>query len=244
MRSPAPLLSVVVPVGPDDDIAPALRSQLQQLPPACEVIEVRARSARPGAVVSGAFGATPAWRLLHAPAGRACQQNHGAAAASGACVWFVHADSRFAAGTVAAALDFARSSAQALAYFDLRFVDDGPRWMWLNTVGAALRSRWLQLPFGDQGLLLRRADFMTLTGFRQDLAGGEDHDLVWRARRAGLPLRPLRQPLFTSARKYAAGGWARTTFAHLRATAAQARRFARPGDAANTADRARDRADA
>lgn len=244
MNTSMPWLSMIVPVGPDDDIAPTLREQLLQLPASCEVIEVRAQAARPATVLPGAFGRAPRWRLIDAPAGRASQQNQGAAMADGACVWFVHADSRFGADTLAAALEFARGGTTGLAYFGLRFLDDGPRWMWLNALGVELRSRWLKLPFGDQGLLLHRADFLALGGFRPDLAAGEDHDLVWRARRAGMPLRRLRASLYTSARKYGAGGWARTTLAHLHATAAQARRFARPDAVADIAAQARDRADA
>ena len=142
----------------------------------------------------------------------------------------MHADSRLGADTAAVAHGQALGTHGVLAYFDLRFAPGGPRLMWLNALGVWLRSHWLGLPFGDQGLLLRRADFVGLGGFRTTLSSGEDHDLVWRARRAGLPLRGLPAPIYTSARKYAAGGWARTTGAHLRATVRQARRFARPLD--------------
>jgi len=45
---------------------------------------------------------------------------------------------------------------------------------------------------------------------------------VWRARRAGLPLRAIDAALVTSARKYAERGWLRTTLRHWRLTADQA----------------------
>jgi GT2 family glycosyltransferase len=100
--------------------------------------------------------------------------------------------------------------------------------MALNAGGAWLRSRWLGLPFVEQGLVLPRGIFAALGGFDTTLAHGEDHDLVWRARRGGLRLRPLRAPLYTSARRYAACGWLRTTTEHLAMTAQQAWRFSRP----------------
>ncbi|GAB4351873.1 MAG: hypothetical protein Kow0073_07270 [Immundisolibacter sp.] len=230
MNEDAPLLSVVVPVGPDDEIVPTLRRQLLSLPRRFEVIEVCAADGRPPAVLPARCAAAPDWTVCRAPAGRARQQNHGAALARGQWLWFVHADSRLGTDTAAVAYGQALGAHGVLAYFDLRFEPDGPRLMWLNTLGAWLRSHGLGLPFGDQGLLLRRVDFVDLGGFRTTLSGGEDHDLVWRARRAGLPLRGLPAPIYTSARKYAAGGWARTTLAHLRATVRQARRFARPPD--------------
>ena len=229
-----PLVSVIVPVGPDDDLAPVLRRQLQRLPRRFEVIEVRATRAGPAMVVPAPGAGAPDWRVCLAPAGRAGQQNHGAELARGQWLWFVHADSRLGTDAAAAAHAQAVGGQRVLAYFDLRFVPGGPRLMWLNTLGAWLRSHWLGLPFGDQGLLLRRADFMALGGFCPTLTAGEDHHLVWQARRAGLPLRGLPAPIYTSARKYARGGWGRTTGATLCATVRQARRFARPsGDGRN-----------
>jgi len=99
--------------------------------------------------------------------------------------------------------------------------------MWINTIGAHVRSRWLRLPFGDQGLLMPRRVFEALGGFDERHRGGEDHALVWSARRLGVPLRPLRAPIFTSARKYAQLGWWGTTTMHLRLTGAQAWQFSR-----------------
>lgn len=228
MDDHSPLVSVIVPVGPDDELAPMLRRQLLCLPRCFEVIEVRAAGARPPTVLPARAAGTPDWRVCQAPAGRASQQNHGAELARGQWLWFVHADSRLGTDAATAALAQAVGGQRVLAYFDLRFAPGGPRLMWLNTLGAWLRSHWLGLPFGDQGLLLRRADFVTLGGFRSTLPAGEDHDLVWRARRAGLPLLGLPGAIYTSARKYAQHGWLRTTRAHLRATVRQARRFARP----------------
>jgi hypothetical protein len=99
--------------------------------------------------------------------------------------------------------------------------------MALNTIGANLRSRWLGLPFGDQGLLMPRRVFEALGGFAERHQGGEDHAMVWSARRSGVPLQALRAPIFTSARKYAHRGWWATTAEHLRLTCAQAWRFSR-----------------
>ncbi|MDN5781235.1 MAG: glycosyl transferase family 2, partial [Luteimonas sp.] len=171
--------------------------------------------------------AGPTWRWLRAPTGRALQQNAGAAAADGEWLWFVHADATLAAATLPALARFIAAGAPALGYFDLRFLDDGPALTRVNAVGAWLRSRWLRLPFGDQGLLLPRAAFVSLGGFDPATARGEDHQLVWRARRTGLAIKPVGAPIYTSARRYAAQGWATTTGGHLLETWRQARRFAR-----------------
>jgi hypothetical protein len=162
-----------------------------------------------------------------APRGRAIQLNAGACAADRAWLWFLHADSRLAAATLPALVVAATRAPDALGYFDLRFAADGPPAVRLNELGAFVRSRVLGLPFGDQGFFLAADTFERLGGFDPRLTCGEDHALVWTARRAGVAVAPARAPLYTSARKYADGGWLATTARHLRLTAAQAWRGAR-----------------
>ncbi len=232
MNAPRALarLTVVVPVGPDDRLAPRLRKQLDALPPPAQVNVVYADTDTPRmptpVVVPG-----PAWRSMRAPRGRAAQQNAGAREAQGEWLWFLHADSVLAAETLPALARLIDAGVDVLGYFDLRFLDDGPALMRVNAIGAWIRSRWFGLPFGDQGLALRRATFARLGGFDTALACGEDHDLVWRARRAGLPVRAVGAPLYTSARRYAECGWWATTAGHLCETWRQARRFSRTAGA-------------
>ena len=220
-------LTVVVPVGPGDAMSPRLRAQLDALPAAAQVRVVHA-----DAVPDSADTATqspprggPRWETLAAQRGRASQQNAGAHGAVNAWLWFLHADCELAPDSLPRAARFIDRGGDALGYFDLRFLDDGPALTRLNAVGAWLRSRCLHLPFGDQGMLLPRALFERIGGFDASLQCGEDHDLVWRLRRAGVAVRPVGAPLFTSARKYAARGWWPTTTWHLRETLRQARRF-------------------
>jgi rSAM/selenodomain-associated transferase 2 len=215
-------LSVIVPVGPGDVAWRGLLEDLTVLDRGAEVLVVTTPDDLPGNVAERRRVMTT-W--LEAPAGRARQQNAGAAAAHGHTLWFLHADTRAPAASVAAAQRFA--GRDAVGYFDLRFLDDGPRFVWLNAIGAYLRSRWLNLPFGDQGLILPRRLFDALGGFDESLDAGEDHALVWAARRAHIPLVPVGAPLLTSARRYAEQGWLRTTWRHGRLTVAQARSFAR-----------------
>lgn len=229
MQTALAKVTVVVPVGPGDAVPPVLRSQLATLPREAEVCLVYADAAAAACVSAGSQsidGPRPQW--LIAARGRAAQQNAGAAAATRDWLWFLHADSQLASDTLPALAAFVPRDVDALGYFELRFLSDGPAWMWLNALGAGWRSRWLGLPFGDQGLVLPRGTFERLGGFDPGLSGGEDHDLVWRARAAGVPLRAVGAPLYTSARKYAERGWWTTTAGHLWETWRQARRFSRP----------------
>jgi len=216
-------LSVIIPVGPGELAWRDLLGDLAALPGSAEIILVAPEGESPAEFCPADHGLDLALRWLEAPRGRARQQNAGAAAARGEMLWFLHADSRVPADTIRAAQQ--AGAPGSLGYFDLRFHDDGPWLVRLNSVGARLRSRWLGLPFGDQGLLLHRRLFDALGGFDESLACGEDHALVWSARRAGVPLLPLCAPLYTSARRYREGGWLRTTLRHARLTVGQARAF-------------------
>lgn len=239
-----PELDIVVPAGPGDrawtSLLPQLaRSQANRIilvladDDACDVPEtlekpsLRCKDDEQG-FVRACLDETPAnLQVCRSKAGRAIQLNAGARASDAAWLWFLHADSQVTSETLAAMQEFARMDSVAIGYFRLRFLDDGPRWMFLNTFGAAFRSRVLGLPFGDQGLLMPRSVFDAIGGFDETVAIGEDHDLIWSARSRGIPIRALAAPILTSARKYAERGWWRTTREHLGMTREQAQRFSR-----------------
>ena len=219
-----PVVGIVIPVGPGDLAWRDLLAQLAaQLTPALEVILVATAPEPPDFAQFRPVTVMPSrWRWLIGPTGRAAQQNHGAASASSHFLWFLHADSGLEADALAVLWQRLSADSSALWYFDLHFLPDGPRLMWLNALGAQLRSRLLGMPFGDQGLALSRESFARLGGFREDARYGEDHLLVWAARRSGVRLRSVGRPIHTSARKYQQQGWLRTTLSHFRLTWKQA----------------------
>ncbi len=226
----APKLAVIVPVGPDDEAWRALLPQLAVLPAGSELCLSFADAVPADAcallrVHVPALTAT----VIAGPPGRALQLNAGIAATNAPFLWLLHADSQLTPA-VPAALDRALAEAsEALSYFDLAFDGDAPALMVLNRIGAWIRSHWLGLPFGDQGFVIARRTLAALGGFRAEDGRGEDHALVWRARRAGVPLRPARATLRTSARRYIERGWLATTVDHLVETWRQVRRFRRAG---------------
>nr|WP_281421665.1 glycosyltransferase [Lysobacter antarcticus] len=229
-------VTVVVPVGPGDRLSRQLREQLSQLPTRAHVVvvgcdppptdQVQAAEARGRASTGGPAG--PRWQMFQSPTGRSLQQNEGAAAARSDWLWFLHADAALAPETLPALARFVAEGRSALGYFDLRFLGDGPALVHLNAVGVWLRSRALGLPFGDQGFVLPRRLFAAVGGFDPATTRGEDHQLVWRVRRAGAPVVAIGAPLYTSARRYASRGWVATTTGHVGETLRQAWRFSRP----------------
>jgi len=219
-----PRVSIVVPIGPGESAWRALLGDLQGLPVDVELLLMGVETAPPELdALSDALAGRLRW--LQAPQGRAVQQNAGAAAARGDWLCFLHADSRLDATAVRALAALAQRPA-ALYHFDLGFFD-GPALLYLNALGANLRSRLFGLPFGDQGLSLPRADFQRLGGFDEQLPRAEDHALVWAAHRARLPVRSLGARLRTSGRRYAEEGWLRTTLRFLALSWTQARAFSK-----------------
>jgi len=147
--------------------------------------------------------------------GRAKQLNAGAKRASRQVIWFLHADTQLSDGVVEALNQFIQQTELSLGYFDLKFAQDGPWSTRLNAWAANLRSRYARLPFGDQGLIVRKSVFERLNGFDESVLIGEDMDFVIRAQSMGINLFPLAAALITSARRYRQYGWLKTTLKHL-----------------------------
>jgi hypothetical protein len=222
-RLVTPSLAIVVPAGPGDVAWESLLPQLEAVGAQEIALVLTHADASTDAIATLPSNVT----LVVSVAGRAHQLNAGAAETSADWLWFLHADSMLTRETIQELRCFVRSEEWAIGYFALRFLRDGPRLSWLNSWGASLRSRWLGLPFGDQGFVMPRRVFETLGRFDEDLPSGEDHALVWTAHALQIPLRCLPAPIFTSARKYARDGWWPTTRQHLRLTVQQARAFSR-----------------
>ncbi|WP_414585062.1 TIGR04283 family arsenosugar biosynthesis glycosyltransferase [Scytonema sp. PCC 10023] len=147
-------------------------------------------------------------KLISAPRGRAYQMNAGALAASGEILLFLHADSRLPAefdimvrtalqqrGVVAGAFAL-RIDAQL---WSLRLVEWGVNW----------RSRFLQMPYGDQAIFLTKEIFYRIGKF-PELPIMEDLELVQRLRRTG-GITIIAVPILTSARRWLKNGVFQTT---------------------------------
>lgn len=148
-------------------------------------------------------------RVIEAPAGRAGQLAAGARATGGDVVLFLHADTRLPGGWVRAVHTALREPEVVGGAFALRF-DRGARRdarapraggvLGLIEGGARLRGRLLSLPYGDQGLFVRRSVLEAIGGVPQ-VPILEDLDLVAALKRRGrLALLPL--AVESSARRY------------------------------------------
>lgn len=133
---------------------------------------------------------------------RGAQLRRGAQMAGGDWLLFLHADTVLPAGWSAAVR--MRMAQGGPAAFRLRFDVEGfmPR---LVAGWANLRTRYLGLPYGDQGLLISRADHDAAGGFA-DIPLMEDVAMA-RALGRGIALLPIAAT--TSASRYMREGWLR-----------------------------------
>ncbi len=146
-------------------------------------------------------------RVVSVKGGRGRQLNAGAALASGEYLLFLHADSMLPERAFDE-IDRILSGGVVLGAFRLGI--DGERRLlrWVEW-GANLRSRWWSLPYGDQGLFLRREDFLGMHGFRP-WPMMEDYEIVRRARKLGR-VKISEEAVLTSARRWNRRGIMMTT---------------------------------
>jgi rSAM/selenodomain-associated transferase 2 len=206
-----PLVSIVIPVRSE---AAALEDLLRDLNveigPGIEIIVSAAMPLDDTLAGVRARYTNVIW--VESAPGRGRQLNAGAAHATGTWLWFVHADSRTPHGWLAAfrALDEDDDVAGGAFTFAL----DSSAWQArLLERAVALRVRWFNLPYGDQGLFVRRRIFDSLGGFAP-LPLMEDVEFVRRLTRSGR-MRHLTFRLTTSARRWEREGWLRRSARNL-----------------------------
>ena len=147
-------------------------------------------------------------QVLVSPPGRAVQQNHGAGEATGDVVLFLHADCLLPADAAAKAEQALGDSRVVGGAFRQRIDADG--WLYrLLEHGNAWRARWRQVPYGDQGLFVRRECFEAVGGF--PVVPLMDDVMLSRALRRLGRLEFLEGPLVVNARRWKKQGVVRQT---------------------------------
>ena len=204
-----PLVSVVMPVLNEETVLrrnlPVLMRRLARQPHRIEFIVVDGGSSDASVEVARDSGAV----VIASPRGRGRQMNVGTAAAKGEWLWYLHADCLPAEGALEQMLEMvAKHHRRAWGYYKARIDASGVALRVIEW-GVNLRSRLLSLPYGDQGLFVRRDLMQQIGGFTESPLL-EDVDLVRRLARAGRPIR-VRLPLLIDPRRWRRHGAWRTT---------------------------------
>jgi rSAM/selenodomain-associated transferase 2 len=198
------MLSVVIPAL---DAAATLKSCLEALGPVPDLVVIDGGSRDATREIARSARA----RVIDSPRGRGLQLAAGADAATQPWLLFLHADTRLAHGWRLAVKAHAAARPKAAGAF--RFRLDDPAWQ-ARVVerGVALRVKLFALPYGDQGLLISRALYDRVGGYRP-LPLMEDVDLVRRLGRRRLAVLPA--DALTSAARWRRDGWARRSARNL-----------------------------
>ncbi len=146
-------------------------------------------------------------RVLTEPRGRARQMNAGAAVATGAMLWFVHADSRVPAAAAQYIVKALATPRICWGRFDVRLSGTQPLLRMVERL-MNLRSRLTGIATGDQAVFVDRALFHAVGGYA-DIPLMEDIELCHRLKAQGRPA-CLRVPVITSSRRWEQHGVLRT----------------------------------
>lgn len=190
------MISVIIPTLNEAPRIGALLGALRADAPDAEIVVADGGSADGTADVARG-GAS---KVLSTPPGRGVQLKAGADAATGDILLFLHADSGFPAGGLAAIeRQFAENPTLAGGNFRVVFDGDSGFSRWLTGFYAWFRTRGLY--YGDSAVFVSRAAYDAIGGIRP-LALMEDYDFNRRLERYGATCCIAEPALVTSSRRF------------------------------------------
>ncbi len=196
-------ISIIIPaLNEAEGIASAVERAWANQP--YEVLVVDGGSSDDTAALASRSGA----KLVCGPRGRASQQNLGAAQAEGDVLLFLHADTWLEPDGCRQIAESLHDPATQCGAFRQRIDAEGATFRWLER-GNAWRAGRRGLPYGDQGIFVRRDTFHRIGGF-PEVPLMEDWLLMRRLRRIAWPVL-LPGPLHVSPRRWRRHGVVRQT---------------------------------
>jgi len=197
-----PYVSVVIPaLNEAANIKATIKSAMHE---DAEIIVVDGGSSDNTVEIASSSGV----RVVTGPRGRAVQQNLGAKAATGRVLLFLHADTLLPTGYINHIFEILMDRKTVASAFRFKTNLDHPSMKVIELV-ANIRSRYLKLPYGDQGLFILKSVFESVGGFPK-VPVAEDLFLIRRLSKYGrIKITPAHA--LTSARRWQTLGLFRTT---------------------------------
>ena len=197
-----PYVSVVIPaLNETMNIEATIKSAMHE---DAEIIVVDGGSIDNTVEIASSVGV----RVIKSPRGRAVQQNLGAKAATGRVLLFLHADTILPTGYVNYIFEVLMDRKTIAGAFRFKTNLDDPVMKLIEFV-ANIRSRYLKLPYGDQGLFILKSVFESVGGF-PEVPIAEDLYFLRRLSRYGR-IKIASAYALTSARRWQTLGLFRTT---------------------------------
>jgi uncharacterized protein len=202
-------ISIVIPALNEAATIAQILANIHPLPNV-EVIIVDGGSIDDTVKIAQALGV----KVLSSPQGRAHQMNVGAKATTGEILLFLHADTLLPFGfeqmvrsTLQPPLD-KQSHLTIAGAFTLKIDDPMPSLRSIEKL-VAWRSKWRQMPYGDQAIFLTAETYRSIGGF-VEMPIMEDFELIKRLQRLGR-IEIISAPVLTSARRWLQRGVWQTT---------------------------------
>lgn len=190
------MISIIIPTLNE---APSIGLLLQTL---CGELEPHEIIVSDGGSTDATREIAESWNctIVSAPLGRGQQLCAGVALAQGDVFLFLHADTRFPTGGLAAINQTLQNAPDAPGG-NFRLLFDGSTTFdeWLNRFYAWIRRRGFY--YGDSGIFVRRSAYEAIGRFRP-IALMEDYDFVRRLERSGPTLCIDEPPLISSSRRF------------------------------------------
>ncbi|MCT7952050.1 TIGR04283 family arsenosugar biosynthesis glycosyltransferase [Ancylothrix sp. C2] len=147
-------------------------------------------------------------KVINSPKGRALQMNAGVSIATGEILLFLHADTVLSPGYDSMIRQALQQTQTVAGAFELQIDGLHPGLRMVETA-VNWRSRWLQMPYGDQAIFMPTQLFKQLGGF-PEMPIMEDFAMIQKLQRQG-KINIVKLPVLTSDRRWHKNGILKTT---------------------------------
>lgn len=198
------MISVIIPVLNEERLIGDCIESVRQSDVPCEIIIADGGSSDRTVWTAERFQGV---KVVIAESGRGMQMNAGAAGAAGEVLVFLHADTILDDGWGREITEALKDSAVVGGAFTFAISNRGKQYRAVE-LWVKLRCILFRLPYGDQGIFVRKEVFQALGGYRE-IPLMEDVDLVGRMKKRG-NIVMLEARAFTSGRRWESRGFFRT----------------------------------
>jgi len=137
---------------------------------------------------------------ISSPPGRGLQMNKGAMAAQGDILLFLHSDTILPQNGISKVINTLKDKRLSGGAFDLSISARGLCFRIIEKT-ASLRSRFTRIPYGDQGIFIRKIFFSKIDGYKE-IPIMEDVELMGRVKKKKGKIKFLNPGVSTSPRRW------------------------------------------
>ena len=152
-------------------------------------------------------------KLITVTGGKAAQMNKGADIAQSELLLFLHGDTHLPPNFIYLVRETLKQPKVVAGAFELTINSAEKSLRWVELM-VKIRSHLFKLPYGDQGIFIRKKTFKQICGYR-DLPIMEDFDLIQRLKRQGVIAIASGEVITSGRRWQKLGVWQTTTINQL-----------------------------